>query len=137
MPHHLPRPLDLAPAEVVAQLRQTPVPDAPLLLVNGRRLRQANSVLRDGHKSPTLLVHPDDAARHHVTAGQRVTIRSHHGATSAEIEISDSIRPGAVWIPHGWSEPGVNALTSGTDDVDALTGMPRFGSVAVTLEPVP
>jgi anaerobic selenocysteine-containing dehydrogenase len=134
IPGRLPRPLDLAPAEMVDQFRAYRPPVGPLLLVNGRRLRQANSVLRDGHKSPTLVLHPGDAARHHMTAGQRVTIRSEHGATTAEIEISESIRAGAVWLPHGWTEPEVNSLTSGTSDVEPLTGMPRFGSVPVTLE---
>jgi anaerobic selenocysteine-containing dehydrogenase len=134
IPDRLPRPLDLAPSELLAQFTAHCIPQEDLLLVNGRRLRQANSVLRDAHKSPTLVVHPDDAARHGVSAGQRVTLRSPYGTTTAEVEVSASVRAGTVWIPHGWTEPGANALTSARTGVDLLTGMPRFGSIPVTLE---
>ena len=110
------------------------VPPEALLLVNGRRLRQANSVLRDGHKSPTLVIHPDDATRH---GAQRRPARRHPLPTR-----NNHRRSGYQRIDparSGLDPPRVdgtrrNALTSGTDAVDLLTGMPLFTNIPVTLE---
>ncbi len=53
------------------------------------------------------------------------------GLTEADIAVTDAIRPGVVSLPHGWAAPGVNHLTSMTDDVEPLTGMPRLSGIAV------
>ena len=115
----------------------SPSPEAPaLVLVNRRELRQTNSMLRDGAPSPALLMHPADSARLRLTPGQPVRITSAHGSTTAAVEITESIRPGAVSLPHGWATPGVNHLTSATTDVDPLTGMPRLSSLPVAIAPL-
>jgi molydopterin dinucleotide binding protein len=62
-----------------------------------------------------------------------VRITSATGSTTAVLEETESIRPGVVSLPDGWSTPGVNRLTSVTDAVDALTGMPRLGGFPVTV----
>jgi hypothetical protein len=51
------------------------------------------------------------------------------------VERSGAIRAGVVSIPHAWSDPDVNALTSDLEDVELLTGMPRLSGIAVTVEP--
>jgi anaerobic selenocysteine-containing dehydrogenase len=136
IPKRLPRgTLDLAPAELVAQFRQwlAAPPDAGLVFVNHRELRQTNSMLRDGADAPALLMHPDDSRRLGLRAGQPVRITSATGSTTAALEVTEAIRPGVVSLPHGWSTPGVNNLTSATDAVDPLTGMPRLGGFPVTV----
>jgi anaerobic selenocysteine-containing dehydrogenase len=143
IPQRLPhRVLDLAPPELVDQLEvwQRFPTAAGLVLVNRRELRQTNSMLRDDHHRPALLMHPDDSARLGVTDGQTVRITSDHGAADAAIGVTAAIRPGVVSLPHGWASPGVNRLTSATADVDPLTGMPRFSGVPVEVTaatPVP
>jgi anaerobic selenocysteine-containing dehydrogenase len=135
--------LDLAPPELVAQFRawessprhSVPMPadDQGLLLVNRRELRQTNSMLRDAAVPPPLLMHPDDSARLGLVSGQPVLIRSSTGSTVAAVEVTESIRPGAVSLPHAWSTPGVNHLTSATHGVDPLTGMPQLSGFPVTV----
>jgi anaerobic selenocysteine-containing dehydrogenase len=89
--------------------------------------------LRDGAKPPGLLMHPADGRRLGFTAGQSVRISSATGATTATLELTEAIRPGVVSLPHGWSTPGVNRLTSATESVEPLTGMPQLGGFAVTV----
>lgn len=134
--------IDLAPPELVAQFRawdSSPLrpPRSPgdqgLVLVNRRELRQTNSMLRDAAPPPPLLMHPEDAARLALLSGQPVRVTSTIGSTVAAVEVTDSIRPGVVSLPHGWSSPGVNRLTSATDGVDPLTGMPQLSGFPVTV----
>jgi anaerobic selenocysteine-containing dehydrogenase len=148
IPGRLPRGrLDLAPDELVEQLRRwgaaTPVGHGndALVLINRRLPRQSNSVLRHSSRQraraphPTLLMHPDDADRLGLASDQPVTVTSAHGATAGVVEITGAIRPGVVSLPHAWDTPGVNRLTSADEDVDALTGMPRFSGLPVTVAP--
>lgn len=51
------------------------------------------------------------------------------------VEISDSIRRGAVSLQHGWADADVNQLTSDTE-FDPLNGMPRLSGFPVTVVPV-
>ena len=135
--------VDLAPPELVAQFRawqlseprpaQSTTADQGLVLVNRRELRQTNSMLRDRDVPPPLLIHPADATRLFLGSGQSVLISSSAGSTVAAVEVTDSIRPGVVSLPHGWSTPGVNRLTSAADAVDPLTGMPQLSGFPVTV----
>lgn len=132
--------LDLAPTELVAQLaewRSTPASPrrSALVLVNRRELRQSNSMLRSGVAPPPLLMHPDDATRLGLPAGQPVRVSSASGSTAAAVALTDTIRPGVVSLPHGWSGPGVNELTSSTANVDPLTGMPLLTGIPVEVLP--
>lgn len=147
IPGRLPRGrLDLAPGELVEQLRRWGESSLAgngndsLVLINRRLPRQSNSVLRHSARQrarpphPTLLMHPQDAARLGLSSGDQVAVSSAHGQTTAEVEVTAGIRSGVVSLPHGWDTPGVNRLTSAGEDVDALTGMPRFSGLAVTIE---
>jgi anaerobic selenocysteine-containing dehydrogenase len=143
IPDRLPRRLDLAPEPLLGQLAEweagLPPPDA-LLLVNRRLVRQMNSTLRDvGAQAalaphPTLLVHPEDAARLGIPDAMTVEVSSEHGTTTAVAEVTSAIRRGVVSVPHGFdgiAGPNVNDLTSDTDDCDPLTGMPRYSGFPV------
>ena len=86
------------------------------------------------------------SARLGLAPGQHVRIASRHGSTEAAVDVTDTIRPGVVSLPHAWSTPGVNRLTSATvsaaaipmhtDDVEALTGMPRLSGIPVDVTAV-
>ena len=47
-------------------------------------------------------MHPDDAARRAIRAGDMVRIESRVGAVSAPVELTTAILPGVVSLPHGW-----------------------------------
>jgi anaerobic selenocysteine-containing dehydrogenase len=134
--------LDLAPPEFVEQLKsweREAVVDDGFRLVNRRLPHQMNSQLREipsqqRPPAPTLLVNRADAERLGLTDGATATVRSRHGETTATVEQSDSIRPGVVSLPHAWGAPDVNQLTSDVEDVDSLTGMPRFSGLDVTVQ---
>ncbi len=140
IPGLLPRPLDLAPAPLVEQFERWSLDgEDGLVLINRRLPRQMNSTLRDvGAQAtlgplPNLLVHPDDARRYGLAPGDEVVVESRYGSAPASVELSDSIRPGVVSIPHGWSAPNVNDLTSSTEELDPLTAMPRYSGFPVTV----
>ncbi|MCB9681030.1 MAG: molybdopterin-dependent oxidoreductase [Alphaproteobacteria bacterium] len=152
----------LAPAPLVADVaRLEAALDAgelapPLVLIGRRDLRSNNSWM---HNSPrllkgrdrcTLLVHPDDAARYGVVDGQEAELASRAGRLRVPVEVSDTVRPGVVSLPHGWghdhdgvrlsvaaTRPGVSAndVTDHTF-VDALTGTAALSGLPVTLAPV-
>jgi anaerobic selenocysteine-containing dehydrogenase len=126
----------------------------PLRLIGRRQLRSNNSWMHNyerlvrGKERCTLLVHPADAAALGVTAGARARVVSRAGAFEAPVEISDSVMPGVVSLPHGWghdrsevhlSVAGRHAgvsINDATDaqQVDALSGNAILNGVPVRVE---
>jgi anaerobic selenocysteine-containing dehydrogenase len=115
----LPEPLATASGEV--ELLPEPIArdlgrlragiDAPrpeLLLVGRRHLRSNNSWMHNvpglvsGKQRCTLQVHPEDAARLGLADGAHARVRSSAGELTAPVEITDSLLPGVVSLPHGW-----------------------------------
>lgn len=89
-------------------------PAEPLVLVSRRHLRSNNSWLHNvpalmkGKDRCTLLIHPDDAARCGVTDDDVVTVKSEAGEIKVPVEVTETIKPGVVSMPHGWGhgKPG-------------------------------
>ena len=97
--------------------------DGQLVLVGRRHLRSNNSwmhnvgVLVKGKERCTLQVHPDDAALLGLADGGLAEVASRVGMLTAPVEVTDSIRPGVVSLPHGWGHdlPGVRlGVAAGT-----------------------
>jgi predicted molibdopterin-dependent oxidoreductase YjgC len=66
-----------------------------------------------------------------------VRVRSPSGQVERHLKIDDTLRPGCINIPHGWSdEMNVNRLTSTTREVDPLTGMLLYSGLEVAVEAV-
>ena len=130
----------IAPEPLVAQLAELREP-APLVLLPRRQLRHLNSQLRDpvaaGGRAdtPEILVHPADAAEAGIVDGDRVAVVSADGRLVGDARVDDTIRRGAVSVPHGFAEPNVGRLTSGVHDVDPLTGMVLQSGIPVRLSP--
>jgi anaerobic selenocysteine-containing dehydrogenase len=82
--------------------------DRGLVLVGRRHLRSNNSwmhninVLVKGKPRCTLQVHPDDAISLGLTDGGAASITSRVGSVTAPVEVTDSVTPGVVSLPHGW-----------------------------------
>lgn len=89
-------------------------PAEPLVLVSRRHLRSNNTWLHNvpalmkGKDRCTLLIHPDDAARCGIGDSDIVTVKSEAGEITVPVEVTDSIKPGVVSMPHGWGhgKPG-------------------------------
>jgi anaerobic selenocysteine-containing dehydrogenase len=135
------------------------VPDRAfdLLLIGRRQLRSNNSWMHNyarlvrGRDRCTLLVHPRDAAARSLEHGDRGRLVSRSGSIEVPVEITDSIMPGVVSLPHGWghvrtgvrtrvarAHPGVS-VNDVTDDgfVDALSGNAALNGVPARLERIP
>ncbi|CAL9400799.1 molybdopterin-dependent oxidoreductase [Streptomyces sp. enrichment culture] len=163
----LPQPLrtrsgkvELLPEPVAADLprlaRARDERPAGLVLVGRRHLRSNNSwmhnipALTGGSNRCTLHVHPDDAARLGLRGAQPVRVKGPGGEVTAPAEVTDSVRPGVVSLPHGWghdrpgtrtrhaaADPGVNVnqlLDGGA--LDPLSGNAVLNGVPVELTPL-
>ena len=148
--------MDCAPADFIAALARLPseVPEAPgerLHLIGRRHVRSNNSWLANSRrltKGPdrcTLLIHPDDAAARGLADGAEAEVASPRGAVRLKAEVSDSMMPGTVSIPHGWGHgldgvglsvarerPGVS-VNDVTDDlaIDPLSNNAGLSGVLV------
>ena len=127
-----------------------------LLLIGRRHLKSNNSWL---HNSPRLMrgnhhctaqLHSQDAEKYGVSDGQRIRLVSRVGEIEVDAEVTDSIMPGVVSVPHGWGHdkagtgwtkaaemPGANVNVL-TDEMalDVLSGNAILNGVPVSLEPV-
>lgn len=153
--------VELAPEPIVADVaRLRAVLDAPpteddLVLIGRRHLRSNNSwmhnfeVLVKGKPRCTLQVHPDDASRLGLTDGGTAKVASRVGVVEAPVEVTDTIAPGVVCLPHGWGHdlPGTrlevagryagvnsNVLTDGSR-LDPLSGNAVLNGIPVTVAP--
>ncbi len=152
--------VDLAPKIFVDDLRARrdqvlASPSDALLLIGRRQLRSNNSWLHNvpklmtGKPRCTVLIHPDDAAKHGVRDGADVTLRSRVGSVVAPAQLDPDIMPGVVSLPHGFGHgrPGTRlsvaskhagvSINDLTDDqaVDALSGVAAFSGVPVEIAP--
>ncbi|WP_040494852.1 molybdopterin-dependent oxidoreductase [Ilumatobacter nonamiensis] len=129
--------------------------DRSLVLVGRRHLRSNNSwmhninVLVKGAPRCTLQVHPDDAVALGLAHGGAARVTSRVGHVVAPVEVTDSIRPGVVSLPHGWGHDlpgarmriaaehaGVNSNVLSDDrSMDPLSGTSVLNGIPVDLEP--
>ncbi len=103
-----------------------------------------NSVFanRDVHRcrvgDPTVVVHPDDAARLGVVPGDRVRVANDRGGFEARVRVSDEVRPGVVASTKGhWTGPGGTGVNAVVAERDADMGRGAvFHDVRVRLGPL-
>ncbi|MCE2390257.1 MAG: molybdopterin-dependent oxidoreductase [Proteobacteria bacterium] len=124
----------LAPPALVEQLARAEPPGG-VCLIPRRAAGRMNSALRDiAARDEAVHVHPADAANAGLADGDRVRVVSASGTLESELRVTDSVRPGAVSIPHGLDEANVSRLTSGRpESSDPLTGMVAQSGVAVEI----
>jgi len=108
--------VQLAPPLLVADLgrlhaRLKPVEkDRRYWLIGRRTLRSNNSWMHNsrrlvkGRSRCTLLMHPDDATEAALSTGDRVSVESAVGRVEVPLEVSDSVMPGVVCLPHGFGQ---------------------------------
>jgi anaerobic selenocysteine-containing dehydrogenase len=151
--------IELAPAlylEDIARARENLLNanTSDMRLIGRRHLRSNNSWMHNSHRLVkgktrcTAMLHPEDAARLNIAEGMRVKLTSRVGSIELPVEITDTIMPGVVSVPHGFGHgrPGVQLTTARkyaegvslndiTDElfIDALTGMPVLNGVPITV----
>jgi anaerobic selenocysteine-containing dehydrogenase len=106
-------------------------------------------VLVKGKPRCTLQLHPDDAAGIGLTDGAAARVRSRVGEVVVPVEVTDSVMPGVVSLPHGWghSLPGIrmgvaqehagvnsNVLTDPTM-IDPMSGNAVLNGILVDVVP--
>ncbi len=123
----------LAPPLLVDQLAALE-PPASLVFVPRRQRKKLNGQLDFMGERAEILIHPDDGASAGIINGHNVTVRSASGELTGIAKIDDTIRRGAVSIPHGHHDANVNRLTN-KDDIDVVTGMVRYSGIPVSLHP--
>jgi anaerobic selenocysteine-containing dehydrogenase len=107
-------------------------------------------VLVKGRPRCTLLMHPDDAARVGLADGAPAEVASRAGTVTIAVEVTETIRPGVVSIPHGWGHdrPGTQMAVAGRhagvnsnllaeeDRFDPLSGTAVLNGIPVTVRAV-
>jgi anaerobic selenocysteine-containing dehydrogenase len=153
--------VEVVPAEIIADVPRLvaalaePV-DGRLVLIGRRQLGSNNSWMHNleplvrGQNRCTAQVHPADAERLGLVDGARAVVRSRAGKVEVPVEITDTIRPGVVSIPHGWghdvagtkaavasAHPGVNTNLLADDTLlDGPSGTAVLNGIPVEVEPV-
>jgi anaerobic selenocysteine-containing dehydrogenase len=111
----------------------------PLALLSPAGSRSICSTLGElDRRPPTLEIHPEDARRHGIGAGDPVRVHNELGEVRAVARLSSDLRPGVVLMEKGmWlrNAPGgstVNALIP--DDLSDLAGGACFSDAKVAVE---
>ena len=142
---------DLGRLEALCEAR---LPDGyDLQLIGRRHLRSNNSWMHNvprlmkGRPRCTLLVHPADASARGLVDGDLAEVCSRVGKVEVPVEISDSVMPGVVSLPHGFGHGrqgvrlsvasahagvSINDLTD-AQEVDGVGGTAVLNGVPVTV----
>ena len=104
------RKVDLAPSIYLVDLPRLAVRAQPhgLVIIGRRHLRSNNSWLHNSERLVkgltrcTIMMHPDDASARRLAEGGNARVITARGAIELPVEITDTMMPGVVSIPHGW-----------------------------------
>ncbi|WP_433830088.1 molybdopterin-dependent oxidoreductase [Actinoplanes sp. CA-015351] len=123
---------------------EMPDDDFPFVLNTGRLQHQWHTLTKTGkiakltklNPGPFVEIHPDDADRHGIAAGDKVEIASRRGRAVLPAVLTDRVAPGNCFAPFHWNDlfgeyVSVNAVTS--DAVDPLSFQPELKICAVSL----
>ncbi|MCB2074024.1 MAG: molybdopterin-dependent oxidoreductase [Novosphingobium sp.] len=130
----------LAPSPLLEQLEGLGALEgaepAAFTLIPRRQRYHENSKMLDLRDKPYVYLNEADAQTVGVAEGAKVRVSNANGSVERFVKIDDTLRRGAINVPHGWSdEINVNRLT-GTQDVDSISGMVRYSGLPVSLEAV-
>ncbi len=152
------RRIQAAPPPVLEDLKRLPEllhgdrpPDLDLQLIGRRHVRSNNSWMHNvpslvtGRDRCTLLLHPNDAAARGLADGDLARVRSRVGQVEVPVEVTDTVMPGVVSLPHGYGHgrqgtrlrvAAAHAGVSITDLPDARVVDPVGGTAVLTGVPV-
>lgn len=157
--------VDLAPTVLMkaANARLQPLFDTEInkndhfKMITKRTVQTQNSwthnterMIRGSENSNFLYLNPDDARQMRLKSGDLADVTSKHGKLRIAVKMLAELMPGTVAIPHGWGHQdakgmrvasqtkgvNVNILAgSGTEEIDALSGMSKLTALEVSIEP--
>lgn len=118
----------------------------PLILNTGRIRDQWHTMTRtglsanlSGHRAePYCEIHPHDALKYGVKAGELVEVKSKWGNCVLRATLSDDIRRGQVFAPIHWNDQVASDARIGkvvNPVVDAISGEPEFKHTPVIIHP--
>ncbi|MEK7243601.1 MAG: molybdopterin dinucleotide binding domain-containing protein, partial [Thermodesulfobacteriota bacterium] len=124
-----------APAEL-------PDEEYPFILITGRdAFHYHTGSMTRRSKSLTgqinrcyVQIHPADAKKLRIKAGQLTRLRSRRGAIEVEARITPIVQSGSVFVPFHFAETAANVLTNPA--LDPVVKIPEFKICAVKLEKV-
>ncbi len=128
-------------------LAKTADKEWPLVLNTGRVRDQWHTMTRTGlvprlmahQQEPLLDIHPADAERLGLAAGNLARVESRYGATVLPVRVSTDQRRGVVFAPMHWTDDFASAgpidrLVDGT--TDPVSGQPELKGTPVRVTPV-
>lgn len=127
--------------------------DKPMQMIGRRHVRSNNSWMHQYHRLVkganrcTLLINPQDAQQLGLHDDAQAQVSSDAGTVSIPVEISDSMMPGVVSMPHGYGHTAANSQLSianqnagvsmndliATHLIDPVCGNAVINGVAVTI----
>jgi anaerobic selenocysteine-containing dehydrogenase len=139
--------LGLDPLPTHREFEETPVSNQelareyPLVLTTGARMAEyTHSQLRNVPRlskrapEPKAQIHPETAAKYGISDGQMMIVETRRGSIEIRAEVTDSIVPGVVNLPHGWGQANANILTD-EKSADPVTGCPALKSILCRVKP--
>jgi assimilatory nitrate reductase catalytic subunit len=117
----------------------------PLVLNTGRIRDQWHTMTRTG-KSPRLSghdtepfveLHPSDAAKYAIEAGELSRVRSRWGEVIVRVKVLEHQIPGSLFIPMHWNDQFAGAARVGSlvnPLVDPISGQPEFKHTPAAIE---
>ena len=135
-----------SPAPRQIEFREAPSDAFPLRLISppgpyilNTSLGNIDSILKAAGGEPTVLVHPDDAARCSIADGERIRITSRQGSIERKAIVTSDARHGVVVALGQWwpklapDKKSLNDLTS--QELTDLGGGSLFGNTVVHIQP--
>lgn len=130
------------PVDFTPQL-ELPDEEYPLTLTTGRRLEVYNTHTQTRYYAPgvklrqteeTVDIHPEDAIRLGIHAGDYVEVSSRRGSVKVKAKVTDKMAPGLVFMSFHWHEVPTNVLT--LNEYDPISGTAEFKACAVKITPL-
>ncbi len=139
--------------ELTRERGLNPRDDGVFLLIGRRHLKTMNSWMHNvpalwkKRDYPDLLINTADADVLDIRDGAKVTVSNALGRITVPVKVTGDIMQGVVCYPHGWGHdihslgfaiqhPGANHnVLTASDDLEWLSGMPRFNGTKVWIEP--
>lgn len=116
--------------------------DFPLILNSGRTVEHWHTRTKTGRAAVLealvpeawVSMNPADASRAGVTSGDRARLVSRRGTIDdIVVKVTETVRPGEVFVPMHFDEACVNRLT--VDAFDPISREPNYKQAAVRVEP--
>ncbi|MGB5444362.1 MAG: molybdopterin-dependent oxidoreductase [Psychromonas sp.] len=118
----------------------------PFIITTGRIRDQWHSMTRTGKvnklkqhiNKPFVEIHPDDAARLNLNNGELAKVSSRRSSVCVEVQITDTIKPGCLFLPMHWGRVNGSAKARSNNltsmNIDPLSKQPEFKFSAGRME---